>query len=111
MINRIYWRLRVVLLALRWLNKYNLGDHVWYEGRQWMLIQGRCAPRWDLSRRGVIAPYVHEQDFRKVRSLGNYWHSFISGYRFYMQSWFHIWVRGGIQPWMRECNIWGRRRG
>lgn len=24
--------------------------------------------------------------------------------------WYSIWMRNGIEPWMRGCNIWARRR-
>lgn len=99
---RIYWRIRIILLALRWIPKFNLGDKVLYAKKEWTLIQGRCSPYWDLSNENDMA-HVHERDFRKVRSIGNYAHSFISGYRFYMNNWYAIWVNVGIEPWMLSC--------
>lgn len=105
----IYWRARILHLAARWLFIYNLGDRVLYQGREWTLIQGVCSPTWSLVR-GDERVDAHESEFRKVRSLANYWHSFRSGYRFYMTSWYSIWMHSGIEPWMRGCNIWARRR-
>lgn len=101
----LYWRTRIVLLAIRWILRNNLGDRVAYQGEEWILIQGVRSPVWTLTRDGERVE-VHEKDFRKVRRLSNYLRSFRWGYRFYMTSWYHIWMREGIQPWMRGCNIW-----
>lgn len=111
----IYWRAYIVWLALWWVPRFNLGDIVLHKGKEWSLIQGVCAPTWSLIRgdfeRGTGERVdAHEGDFRKVRSLSNYWQSFRSGYRFYMQSWYGIWMRNGMEPWMLGCNIWPRRR-
>ena len=105
---RLYWRLFVIRLSLRWMLNYNLGDLVWYGGEQWTLVQGVCAPRWTLQK-GNDRVEAYQTAFRKVRSLSNYWRSFVWGYKFYMQNWYDIWLREGIKPWMRGCNIWGRK--
>lgn len=106
---RIYYWLLIVWLALRWVRRLNLGDVVVHEGSRWTLIQGVCAPFWDLYDGTTRKPRVHEREFRKVGGVRAAWRSFRSGYRFYMRSWFDIWVRQGIQPWMRDCDIWGVR--
>ena len=106
-IKAIYWRVRIALLALRWIGSYNLGDAVWYRGQKWMLIQGVAAPTWSLARNDERVD-AHERDFRKVMTPRNLARSFISGYRFYMTSWYRIWMREGIQPWMRSLPIWKR---
>jgi hypothetical protein len=105
----IYWRARIAWLALQWVPRFNLSDRVLYKGKEWSLIQGVQAPIWSLVR-GDERVDAHESEFRKVRSLANYVGTFRSGYRFYMQSWYSIWMRNGIEPWMRGCNIWPRRR-
>lgn len=115
LLKAIYWRLRIVHLATRWIFNYNLGDLVLYQGREWSLIQGVMAPTWSLIRGDFDGDDfervdAHESEFRKVRTLANYVGSFRKGYRFYMQSWYSIWMHSGIEPWMRGCNIWARRR-
>lgn len=45
----------------------------------------------------IIKVVAHEDDFRKVRSFRNYFNSYKSGVRFYMTSWYGIWVRKGIK--------------
>jgi hypothetical protein len=30
-------------------------------------------------------------------------------YRFYMTSWYDIWVREPAKPWMLGCKIWGKK--
>lgn len=109
LLRSIYYRLLIVRLALRWVRKLNPGDIVIHEGRRWTLIQGKCAPLWDLHDGDDYKPMVHERDFRKVGGVRAAWRSFRSGYDFYMRSWHDIWVNEGIKPWMRGCNIWGRR--
>lgn len=112
--HKLYWRLFIIRLALRWINKFNLGDEVVYKGERWTLIQGVCAPRWSLVRgdhadRTFQRLDALESEFRKVRTPKALWQSFRSGYRFYMQSWYSIWLREGIRPWMAACNIWAGR--
>jgi hypothetical protein len=115
LLKAIYWRARIVHLAARWMFIHNIGDRVIYQGRKWSLIQGVQAPTWSLIRGDFNGDDfervdAHERDFRKVRTLANYIGSFRSGYRFYMRSWYSIWMNEGIQPWMLSCHIWGRRR-
>lgn len=111
MLKAIYWRAYILRLALRWVPRFNIGDRVIYGGREWYLAQGVCAPRWTLrSETDGEEVYANEKDFRKVRSLPNYWRSFRYGYRFYMTSWYSIWMREGIKDWMRGCNIWAGKR-
>jgi len=107
---KIYWWIRIILLSLRWIPKFNIGDEVWYKNSRWILVQGVCAPTWTLQR-GTKRINAHESKMRKVRLLSNYYHSFKSGYRFYMGYWYKIWVYEGIKPWMRGCNIWGKTKG
>lgn len=106
---KIYWWFFVVCLSLRWIPEFNLGDRVWFRGKQWLLFQGVHKPTWTLIR-GCKDEQAHadESQFTKVRSLSNYFHSFQFGYHFYMTSWFGIWVNDGIKPWMRECSIWAK---
>jgi hypothetical protein len=107
---RLYWWLYVVRLSFRWVPRLNLGRKVWYEGEKWMLIQGVCAPSWDLMRGKVRKDFVHEREFRAVQNPVEWWRAFRSGYRFYMAYWYDIWVNEGIEPWMFRCNIWARDR-
>lgn len=111
----LYWRTRIAWLALRWVPRFNLGDEVvTATGETWTLIQGVCAPMWELVRgsheHGTFQRVrLHVRDFRKKRSLRNYLRSFRSGWRFYMQNWYAIWMREGIKPWMLGCNIWAMK--
>lgn len=111
----LYWRARIAWLALRWIPRINLGDRVIFGGDEWTLIQGVSAPTWDLVRGShddgtfrLVA--AHASQFRKVRSIPNYWSSFRSGWRFYMNNWYGIWMREGIKDWMLGCNIWAKGR-
>lgn len=108
---RIYYFLLVVRLSLRWINKLNLSDEVEYDGKRWFLNQGVRDPVWVLIRGkyqdGTFERVeVHSKDFRKVNTLRAKWRSFRAGYRFYMTSWYDIWCREGILPWMCSCPIW-----
>lgn len=106
---KLYYRIVMVRLALRWVRRFNLGDEVIHNGKRYTLIQGVCRPYWDLAREDYTHR-AHESAFRKVRSLRNYWRSFSNGYGFYRAYWFDIWVNNGIEDWMRGCNIWGGKK-
>lgn len=97
----IYWRLRIMIFSLRWIPRFNIGDRVWYQGRVWRLSQGVKSPIWTL-RDGNEAVEAPESQFAKVKSVSNYWGSFKSGYRFYMRNWYSIWLRDGIEPWVKD---------
>lgn len=107
---RLYWWLYVVRLSLRWVPRLHIGRMVWWQGEKWMLIQGVCAPAWDLVRGEVRKDHVHEREFHAVQNPAAWWRAFRSGYGFYMQNWYGIWVNGGIEPWMLSCNIWAQDR-
>lgn len=104
-LKRLYWRLFIIRLSLRWITQLNLGDRVRYMGRDWTLSQGVKAPIWRLFD-GKLSKEVHESKFQKVWSVKGCWQSFRFGYRFYRWNWFEIWVREGIKPWMLSSNIW-----
>lgn len=87
----LYWRIRIVFMALKWIPRFNLGDEVIYDGHVWGLSDGVRDPIWKLFRPGASVE-VHRDKFRKVRSLSNYWHSFQSGRKFYEGYWLAIWV-------------------
>lgn len=107
---KVFWWGYIVVLSCRWISRLNLGDVVIWRGRRWVAVQGVSAPTWEIQEIGSFdRAKVHIDDLRKERSIGNYVGSFLSGYRFYMTAWFDIWVRSGIEQWMRECNIWARK--
>ena len=106
--NKLYWWVYIVWLSVRKCFDLNLGDLVVHEGREWMLVQGVARPRWDLAKPCCRKNGVHESEFRKVKRIDNYWRSFRGAYKFYMTSWYSIWCREGIKPWMLGCNIWGK---
>jgi hypothetical protein len=105
-LKRIYWKLFIYWLALRWIPTLNLGDAVTHKGETYYLTQGVNKPYWNMKGDAGYLERVHERDFKKQRTLANYMASYRSGVRFYTQSWYSIWVRNGIEPWMRGCDIW-----
>jgi hypothetical protein len=115
----IYWWLRVVWLALRWIPQVNLGDLVYYKGREWSVCNGVYPNSWrlqdgqeipeDSKQQGDSSGWVPRSECKKVWTVSNVTHSFWSGYSFYMVNWYDIWVRTGIKDWMRDCSIWPKR--
>lgn len=108
---KVYWRLFIVMLSIKLMFRFNLGDIVIYQGEEYYLTQGVRNPYWNLSKvKGEeYLKDIHKNNFTKKKSIENYLSSFQMAYRFYMTSWFNIWVSKGIEPWMRGCNIWGDR--
>lgn len=58
---RLYWWLRILGYLARWMFQFNIGDRVRYDGKEWTLSQGVCAPTWSL-RAGDKSVRVHERD-------------------------------------------------
>ena len=108
---KIYWRFFIVWLSIGWIKRLHLGDAVRCvdDGEVFFLINGVGRPLWSLCR-GSGDSYkqrdVLEENLKKIMSFKNCKQSFYSGYRFYMTSWYDIWVHNGIKPWMKSCNIW-----
>jgi len=103
----VYWHARMLVSSARMaMVGYHLGDEVIYRGKRWILYQGVGAPRWHMSLVGgdETAKDVHEDEFRRVRSFGNYWHAFRSRYRWYVWSWLKIYVESGC--WTKREMGW-----
>jgi len=108
---RIRYRLYIVWLASKWIFKTNLGDKVWYRGKKYTVANGSRNGCWRLHLlKDDNFGWVPRKECSKVLSIGNLLRGFKSGHWFYMTNWYDIWLRGGIQPWMRKCNIWGWRK-
>lgn len=107
MITKIYWKIRIFFLALRWIPQVNLGDKVWYKGKKYTVCNGVRCESWRLGDLdNSDSGWVKRKDCKKVKTFKNIKTSFYSGYRFYMTSWYKIWCRNGIEPWMKGCRIW-----
>lgn len=71
--------------------RIHLGNRVWYQGREWLVVNGVNPGKWDLidaqSRERVLAPRAEvrrKRNLREVRhALRAHWH-WLHGY------WFHI---------------------
>jgi hypothetical protein len=102
-----YWKIRIILLALRWIPQINIGDDVLYNGKKYTVVNGVRYNMWRLSPlSNGDNGWVYRKSCKKVFSFKNFKHSFLSGYFFYKTSWLDIWVNKGIQDWMKSCNIW-----
>lgn len=107
MIKKIYYYLLILKLSFKWCWKINLKDYVWYRGKKYVVLNGVSCNSWrlvglDNGQEG----WVPRHECGKLWTVENIVGSFKSGYNFYMTSWFDIWVREGIKPWMKNCNIW-----
>lgn len=106
-IKRLYYRVKIFILALRWIPQINLGDTVYYNGEKYMVINGVRSNSWQLcGLDNANDGWVRRKDCKKELSLNNIKHSFLYGWNFYMTSWFEIWCNNGIEDWVRDCNIW-----
>lgn len=105
--NKLYWKIRIFFMSLRWCLQINLGDKVWYKGKKYTVCNGVRCGSWRLGDLdNGDDGWVPREDCRKVISWSNFKHDFNYGWRFYMTSWYDIWYRNGIKDWMRGCNIW-----
>ena len=116
MMNKLRWWIYVIWLSAKWCFQVNLGDLVWYHGRKYVVLNGVRSNSWKLAEWNIFGEplvlengndgWVPRAECKKVKTLSNAIGSFRSGYRFYMTSWYDIWVREGILDWMRSCRIW-----
>jgi len=110
-IKEIKWWFFIVYLSIKWIFRINCLNKVQYEGKIYSTNSGTYTPygmKWSLIGLGVDN-LIDEKELKKVWTIKNMIGSFRSGYKFYMTCWFKLWVYEGIQDWMRECRIWGRK--
>ena len=99
--------LLIVWQSIKWMFRVNLGDFVWYNNKQYVVVNGVRCNSWRLSNlENDDNGWVLRKDCKKVWTINNMIGSFKSGYGFYMHNWFSIWKRSGIELWMKSCNIW-----
>jgi len=104
---KLYWTIRIIWLSFKWCWRVNLGDWVWYKEKKYIVANGVVSGSWRLNGfDNGHDGWVKRKDCKKVKTIKNIIGSFKSGYRFYMTSWFDIWVNEGIKTWMKKCNIW-----
>ncbi|MEE9356527.1 MAG: hypothetical protein V3U75_13130 [Methylococcaceae bacterium] len=106
MIREIYWKAKIFFLALRWIPQINLGDLVWYQGGKFIVCNGTRYESWRLDLDNGDDGWVKRKECKKVWTWNNIKHSFLSGWNFYMTSWFQIWCQSGVKIWMKNCKIW-----
>lgn len=105
-IRRFYYYSLIIGLSIKSITRLNLGDTVIYKGKEYFLSQGVMNPKWNLAGNGEYLENIHRDNFKKVYTLKTCFKSFKSSYDFYMNYWYGVWCRNGIQDWMRRCNIW-----
>ena len=108
---KIYFWLYILYLSALWMRQVNLGNSVEYKGKVYIVLNGASQNHWRIIDSDGRDMWVPRDECSKVKSLSNYIHSFRFGYSFYMTSWYSIWVREGIKPWMKNCSIWPRKEG
>lgn len=114
MIKKLYWKLRILWLCLKAVKNTNLGDKAIYKGKQYTVVNGTHCGAWDIQDKfkdGAVRLVVPRSECKKAWSIAGMRQSYNSAWHFYMTSWFDIWCRSGIEPWMRACNIWQRGEG
>ena len=104
-LNKIKYWLYIIYLSIKHIPLINLGNTVFYNGKRYNVINGVRPKYWTLTDIGDIS----RESCKLEKSISNFWWSFISSYNFYMINWYSIWVRNGIEDWMKGCNIWGNR--
>lgn len=103
---RIYYKLFIRWLALRWMFQINLGNRVWHEGELWRVDNGVAG--WTLRRvsDNMRKEYVPREEVKLQITPTNLLSSYRYGVRFYEGYWLDIWVRNGIEDWVKRCRIW-----
>lgn len=103
-LRRLYFRMYIRWLALQWVRRINVGDAVWHNGRIRVVSNGAHDGFWTLT--DPWEEFIPRSECRKVVSFQNFLWGYRSGVQFYTTAWLDIWVRDGIQPWVRALRIW-----
>lgn len=106
MIKKAYYFLFIVILSIKWIFRTTLCDSVKYKGKIYSINNGVICGKWTLLDENLHPFDAPRNECKKVWSIKGIKNNFVFGYSFYISNWFDIWVREGIKPWMRECNIW-----
>ncbi len=96
-----YWLL-IIRLSFKWMFRTTLGDEIYYQRNRYMVTNGVCPMTWTLDSKFE----AKRIECKKIWSLKGMIRSFKRGYNFYMTNWYGIWIMAGIEPWMKDCNIW-----
>lgn len=105
-LKKIKYFLLILFLCIKKSFKIGLGDEIIYNNKRYLVVNGIYEDKWTISLNKNSLYNVPRKSCKKVKSVHNYLKSFKSHYSFYFSSWFDIWVRNGIKPWMKGCNIW-----
>lgn len=92
----IYW-CYAVWLGIKQAPHTQLGSRVWYAGKTWTVYNGVRPLSWSLTdgSKQVQAP---RSECRRVSSFREWWHAFLSQYRWWMTSWHRIYVERRLYP-------------
>jgi len=107
-LRKIYFYFLIIYLSSKAIKRLNLGDDVIYKGKRYTLNQGVYNPKWSLSGNDIYLENIHRDEFKKVNNPLAWYRSFKHSYNFYMDYWYGIWCRNGIEDWMRACKIWNK---
>lgn len=103
---RLKYYLLIIWLSAKKIPKLNLGDTIIYNGEEYVLLQGVRNPYWSFGNGKQYIKNIHSSQFKKVYNIKSCINTFKHRHRFYMNNWYGIWCRNGIEDWMKRCNIW-----
>ena len=104
---KIKYKILIICLSIKWMFRINLGDWVIYKNNKYIVCNGVRCDSWRLGAlENGHEGWVLRKECKKVRTIKNMMGSYYFGYQFYMTNWYDIWVRSGIELWMKRCKIW-----
>ena len=92
----LYLRIKSITRSIKQVNKVHIMDDVIYDGKECFVNNGTSAPIWDLCETkkrsdGTRNTYrVHENHFKKVKSLYNLKNDLFHIHEWYMRNWYRI---------------------
>lgn len=102
---KIYLQIFIILLSIKRIYQINIGDYVHYKYGIYVVLNGSRYNSWQLFDLNNNDGWVKRKDCRKVWTYENMMYSFTSGYHFYMNNWYDIWIYGNIREWF-GYKIW-----
>jgi len=104
MIKKIYVRIRIFILCIKWIFRITLGDSVKYKGNKYIVHNGVRKNSWRIEpSKGLPNDgWVKRSECSKIWSIKGIIRSFKSANRFYYINWYSIWIKTGIKKWKKD---------
>lgn len=102
------YKLIALYFSIRAMFKFQLGDRVLWNGKEYILEQGTRPNSWRVQvLEDGTEIWAPTKELKKIYTVPGMRRSFFQRWNFYKGYWFDIWkYKGGIGNLAKSCSIW-----